>query len=186
MKQTPVRVKWNGDIVKAGFEEVAERAIFNFGKRVADLAKQKAPKRYGPLAASINVQTKNYGTSVEEQTKYRAMNPPLNRTRFPYSNLSKPSSVKTAVIGTNIFYATSVEFGTKPHPIVAFRARILAAKWGPNNFEVFGEYVNHPGQSSEPFMRPAFYEMANRGIKVMTEEARNAIQFSRIAKYIDF
>tara|TARA_R100000234_G_scaffold45398_1_gene27118 strand:- start:555 stop:1007 length:453 start_codon:yes stop_codon:yes gene_type:complete len=57
------------------------------------------------------------------------------------------------VIGTNVEYATDVEFGTGPHEIVAKNKKVLANK---KKGIIFGKKVKHPGSKPKPFMRPAF------------------------------
>ena len=57
------------------------------------------------------------------------------------------------VIGTNVEYATDVEFGTGPHEIVAKNKKVLANK---KKGIIFGRKVRHPGSEPKPFMRPAF------------------------------
>ena len=56
-------------------------------------------------------------------------------------------------IGTNVEYATDVEFGTGPHEIVAKNKKVLANK---KKGIIFGKKVKHPGSKPRPYMRPAF------------------------------
>jgi phage gpG-like protein len=51
------------------------------------------------------------------------------------------------VIGTNVEYATDVEFGSGPHEIVAKNKK---------KGIIFGRKVKHPGSQPRPYMRPAF------------------------------
>ena len=57
------------------------------------------------------------------------------------------------VIGTNVEYATDVEFGTGPHEIVAKNKKVLADK---KKGIIFGKRVKHTGTKPQPYMRPAF------------------------------
>lgn len=54
-----------------------------------------------------------------------------------------------------------VEFGTKPHTIVAKKKKVLANRELANTlaFDVFGRKVNHPGAKPNPFMEPAFNDV---------------------------
>ena len=63
------------------------------------------------------------------------------------------------VIGTNVEYATNVEFGTGPHEIVAKNKKVLANK---KKGIIFGKKVKHPGSKPRPYMRPAFEKNKKR------------------------
>lgn len=57
-----------------------------------------------------------------------------------------------AVVGTDVDYAASVEFGSAPHTIRAKNAKVLT-----DGKHVFGKTVRHPGTPAQPFLRPALY-----------------------------
>ena len=57
------------------------------------------------------------------------------------------------VIGTNVEYATDVEYGSGPHEIVAKNKKVLANK---KKGIIFGRRVKHPGSPPRPYLRPAF------------------------------
>ena len=57
------------------------------------------------------------------------------------------------VIGTNVEYATDVEYGSGPHEIVAKNKKVLANK---KKGIIFGRRVKHPGSQPRPYLRPAF------------------------------
>ena len=46
-------------------------------------------------------------------------------------------------------YASYVEFGTRPHTILAVNARVLANQ---ETGQIFGPAVNHPGTQANPFI----------------------------------
>ena len=66
-----------------------------------------------------------------------------------------------ADIGTNVFYAPHVEFGTKPHDIRPRSKKALSwishqvfdVAWSGR---VFAKIVHHPGTPPRPFLFPAF------------------------------
>lgn len=57
------------------------------------------------------------------------------------------------VVGTNVEYASYVEFGTGPHPITPDDADVL--HFEDDGEEVFATRVMHPGTPAQPFLRPA-------------------------------
>lgn len=57
-----------------------------------------------------------------------------------------------AIVGTDVDYAASVEFGSQPHTITARNAKVLS-----DGKHIFGKTVRHPGTPAQPFLRPALY-----------------------------
>lgn len=66
----------------------------------------------------------------------------------------------TGEIGSNVHYATDVEYGTVPHVIRATNAKVLS---DGTNF--FGTEVNHPGTSPQPFLFPAYEKTRPKFVK---------------------
>ena len=66
-------------------------------------------------------------------------------------NVSIPSN--GAVVGTNVTYASDIEFGTKPHTILPKNKSVL--RWYRNGVFYFSKSVRHPGTRPYPFMNPA-------------------------------
>lgn len=58
-----------------------------------------------------------------------------------------------AVVGTNVSYASDLEFGTKPHIIKPKNKSLL--RWYKNGKFYFAKEVKHPGTKAYPFMNPA-------------------------------
>ena len=52
-------------------------------------------------------------------------------------------------------YATSVEFGTRPHMIRPKKAKALHWKGAFTGDDIFAQRVQHPGSQALPHMRPA-------------------------------
>lgn len=63
-----------------------------------------------------------------------------------------------AIIGSDVDYAASVEFGSQPHEIRVRNAKVLT-----DGKRVFGTSVRHPGTPAQPFLRPALYK--DRGLR---------------------
>jgi phage gpG-like protein len=57
-----------------------------------------------------------------------------------------------AIVGTDMDYAASVEFGSQPHTIRTRNAKVLT-----DGKKVFGTVVHHPGTPAQPYLRPALY-----------------------------
>lgn len=56
------------------------------------------------------------------------------------------------VVQAKVKYAAAVEFGTRPHTIVAKNGKVLANK---RTGQFFGKTVNHPGTRAQPYLTPA-------------------------------
>lgn len=74
------------------------------------------------------------------------------------------------VIRAGAKYASHVEYPTKPHEIVARRARWLSFKW--KGEWVHFKYVRHPGTKGQPFMHLAYFKAE----RVLQREMEIAIQ----------
>jgi hypothetical protein len=64
---------------------------------------------------------------------------------------------RTARIGTDVEYALSVEFGSKPHVIRPNGHPFLKFPDGRTGGDVFAREVHHPGTPEQPFLRPALF-----------------------------
>ena len=173
-------VKWNGNKVQIQAKKATEKSVFALGKVILEKARELAPKLYGPLAASINMQSSTGSIDIGDEAEFGIEEPPSNRRQYRYSNLKKPTAKNTVVIGTNIPYAMDVEFGTGAHTISVRRAKVLS-----DTYDIFGRTVQHPGQAAEPYMRPAFDDGMSRGLLKFAEMWQNSVEFAKIAKYID-
>lgn len=65
---------------------------------------------------------------------------------------------RTARIGTDVDYALSVEFGSKPH-IIRPNGHPFLKFPGRDGEDVFAREVHHPGTPEQPFMRPALFRV---------------------------
>lgn len=66
----------------------------------------------------------------------------------------------TGEIGSNVHYATHVEYGTVPHIIRAKDAKVLS-----DGTNCFGTEVHHPGTSPQPFLFPSYEKTRPRFVK---------------------
>jgi len=71
----------------------------------------------------------------------------------------RPDGLGGAVIA-DAEHAASVEFGAQPHPIEPREAKFL--HFFVDGREIFTTHVDHPGQTAQPFLRPALER--NRGV----------------------
>ena len=63
-------------------------------------------------------------------------------------------------VGSDLKYASFVEYGTKPHVIKPTSAKVLA--FPLQSRKVFTKSVNHPGSAEKPYLRPALREVEPR------------------------
>lgn len=56
----------------------------------------------------------------------------------------------------NAPYWAHVEYGTKPHMIIAVNKKAL--RWESGGAVHFAKTVHHPGTKAQPFIRPNFYK----------------------------
>ena len=107
-----IRTNWNGDEIKSLARKVVEGSVWSLAMEVNSRAKEYCPKRYGYLAASINVQMKNKGTELESPEKYRRMNPPRGYNVEHFEPITPPEIETEADIGTAVQYNFYMEYGT--------------------------------------------------------------------------
>ena len=107
-----IRTNWNGDEIKSLARKVVEGSVWDLAMEVNSRAKEYCPKRYGYLAASINVQMKNKGTELESPEKYRRMNPPRGYNVEHFEPITPPEIETEADIGTAVPYSFYMEYGT--------------------------------------------------------------------------
>jgi len=65
-------------------------------------------------------------------------------------------------VSNNVPYAADIEYGTKPHDIVAKNAKVLANR---RTGEIFGKKVRHPGTRPQPMLRPAITHQVPKFLK---------------------
>lgn len=106
MIKTTVDSRWNGKDVKVRGKKVIGRTAFEIGLVVEGQAKALAPRDTGRLAASITTQSSDMGTA------------PRGVGARAEDVITKPSQSLTdqhqvlVYVGTPVFYAPYIEFGT--------------------------------------------------------------------------
>jgi len=65
-------------------------------------------------------------------------------------------------VSNTVPYATDIEYGTKPHLIIAKNAKVLANK---RTGQFFGKTVHHPGTRPYPMLRPAITHQVPKFLK---------------------
>ncbi len=104
------------------------------------------------------------GPFMEDEVKERV--PRKTGQLINSINHRRKGSVVT--VGTNVEYATHVEYGTQPHQITVN---------GPVKFKDGWRYlttVQHPGTEAQPYMRPAIDDNRRR-LTLMFRDALRAV-----------
>lgn len=79
-------------------------------------------------------------------------------------------SVKVKIGNKKAWYAGLVEFGTKPHEIVAGDGNSLFIRG------IFKKSVQHPGARAHPFIRPALDANGQKAMGTMMDYMRNRLK----------
>ena len=93
---------------------------------------------------------KNTLYGIETEAK---RNCPVDTGRLRGSITTNITGKMSGETGTNISYATAVEYGTRPHTIKPKDKQAL--HWKEGNTDVFAKEVHHPGTKAKPFFEPA-------------------------------
>jgi HK97 gp10 family phage protein len=109
--KTTIEKVWRGAEVKIQGNKVVNRSAFELGLIVEGQAKQLCPVNYGYLAASITTQSKTNGTHPGAPTSGGAPKG-INPGPPPKMEIDKPGDDNEVLVGTGVFYAPYVEFGT--------------------------------------------------------------------------
>jgi hypothetical protein len=112
MVRIDINQKWNGDIVKIQSKEVTNKSSYEVGLIVENNAKVLCARKYGYLAASINTQSIEDGTELDNPSKYAKEEPPINHRIETFRKIDKPSREGETLVGTHVDYSPHVEFGT--------------------------------------------------------------------------
>jgi HK97 gp10 family phage protein len=105
-------MKWDGESVKIQGKKVVGKTSYETALKIEGDAKLLCARRYGYLAASINTQTKEGGTNVENSGKYAKEKAPAGYEGESIKKIEKPVDDGVAHVGTAVSYASHVEFGT--------------------------------------------------------------------------
>jgi HK97 gp10 family phage protein len=151
-------VTGGADIAKAleAFTANVERNMLRGAMRsgaqiIQEEAKARVPQDSGALRDSIRVRTGAKGGKV-----------------FAYVQVGRSKKKDDP------WYAHLVEYGVKPHVIIA-GGGTKAGKALAAGARMFGEKVDHPGAAAKPFMRPALSTKANSAIEQIAQYLRTRI-----------
>jgi phage protein, HK97 gp10 family len=88
------------------------KSIYEIGLIIEGQAKELAARRYGYLAASINVQFEGGGTELESPSSYAKEKVPDKHDVRTFRKINKPGKEDVVLVGTALDYAPYQEFGT--------------------------------------------------------------------------
>ena len=90
---------------------------------------------------------------IEKEAKRKC---PVDTGRLRNSITPEIESSVEGKVGTNVKYASAVEYGTKPHEIKPKKAKRLV--WKDKDSKEFqsAKKVKHPGTKAQPFLEPAY------------------------------
>lgn len=172
--------------------EIDQASLNNLNKQFAALGttiKDASPKAIFKVLMKIKTEAQLYltgrGHVVTSRLKnsiYVKMpgfdNVPNNSKSYTADGKSYDSDLKTVVVkdnegavGTNVEYAAGIEFGFKPHTIVAKNAKVL----GTPKTGFFGKKVNHPGYAGDSYLYRALKNVDVT--KTVAEDMRNTLKF---------
>jgi HK97 gp10 family phage protein len=103
---------------------------------------------------------KQAAQKIQAEAQTRA---PVKSGRLKASIQIRYTGPLSAIIGSNLFYAPYMEFGTGSRGEFPGTSYIIKPKnpkgvlvWTSNGKRSYAKIVNHPGVKARPFMRPAF------------------------------
>lgn len=103
---------WKGDIIKVKGHSCMTKSIYEIGLIVEGQAKELCARRYGYLAASINVQFNGGGDELESPSQYAKEKDPASHNVSTFRKITPPSEDNIVLVGTAVDYGPYVEFGT--------------------------------------------------------------------------
>lgn len=114
MRNVFLETKWNGSDVKVRGKKVTGESIWDIGLVVEGQAKLLSAKNYGYLAASITTAANNRQTEIESAGKFKGKEKAVyGRDTHPAQReIKKPSLDNNVYVGSALFYAPYLEFGT--------------------------------------------------------------------------
>jgi len=150
-----VSKSWKGEPLRKGATKFVETSLKRVAEATVEKARELCPKRYGYLAASINLQGKGYHSEYSEldnPSVYAMDIEPENRADFvkEFTKVEKPSEYNVVNIGTNLTYSWAVEYGSVGH-FISIKNKKVLSDWET----IYGTRVWNKGHSAQPFMRPA-------------------------------
>jgi len=147
-KRTKTFYKWNGDDVLERAKKLVGKSSFEIGLAVEAQAKALAPVKTGRLAGSIHTVSWDGQSTKPEKQK---------------DTLSTPGHVFETHVGTNLEYATYMEYGRGPFKVNS-PVLIPGVGW---------RYIGmHPGYDAQPFLRPALDIAQGKALSIVTVNSK--------------
>lgn len=115
--------------------------------KYSGLVKNRVKKEVVRTAYAIDSKAKSL-VRVDKGRLRQSIHP-----EFTIGSLNVAIPNNGAVVGTNVEYASDIEFGTKAHTILPKNKSVL--RWYKNGAFYFSKSVRHPGTKAYPFMNPA-------------------------------
>jgi phage gpG-like protein len=146
------------------------RSMYSALTKTAFKIKSEAQLRLTGRGHIITSRLKN-SLFVKTQTPVDSLSYSDGKGHSYSSDLSTVKLGKDEIaVGTNVEYAASIEFGSKPHVIEAKNKNVLS-----NGSKFFGKRVNHPGWKGDSFL---YWAMKNVDVtKSVGEDMRNSLKF---------
>lgn len=172
--------------------EIDQASLNNLNKQFAALGttiKDASPKAIFKVLMKIKTEAQLYLTGRGHVVTSRLKNSiyvkmpghdkhPQNTQSYSADGKTYNSDLKTVslrenegAVGTNVEYAAGIEFGFKPHTIVAKNAKVL----GTPKTGFFGKKVNHPGYAGDSYLYRALKNVDVT--KSIAEDIRNSLKF---------
>ena len=118
MAEVKTTLVWKGDEIKIRGKRVISDSSFEIGLAVEGQAKQLSPINTGRLAGSITTQSIDKGTS------------PSCKGALESDVIQKPRAEGETYVGTPVFYAPYIEYGTRRTNAQAFLRPALSLAEG--------------------------------------------------------
>lgn len=128
-----------------------------------------------PMNASKGIQVAVAKTvlTVEREAKRLA---PVNKGTGGGNlrqSIRSSSNGMSGSVEVGVKYAVPVHEGTRPHTIIAKKAKVLA---NTRTGQFFGKRVNHPGTRAQPFLREAVENNADKINNYFSEAVKGIIK----------
>ena len=122
------------------------------------------------LKKEIQEALKNTVLEIEKEAKKKC---PVDTGRLRNSITAEIQSPIEGQVGTNVKYASAVEYGTKPHTIRPRKAKLLV--WKDKDSKKFhsAKEVKHPGTKAQPFLEPAYLHGQDKAKEFFKEAFKN-------------
>jgi HK97 gp10 family phage protein len=144
--------------VRSALSRAIEAGLINVGMQIVSEAEARCPRDTGRLAGSITWATAEQHSQPTGEAK-------------PGDGVQHDGTPNTVMAGTNVEYATHVEYGTAPHEIRPKNKKALYWKGAEHPVAV----VHHPGTAAQPFLRPGFEAVRPKAQKIFKAQVDQSL-----------